>query len=238
MIFLNRRRTPLKQEATKDPSKYWYIEKYVYGELKETVEVPLGTGAKFTAIESGYDDDTFYGWSKTSTSTTRTFNTTTSYKNTTTTVKNLLDSENTLKIYAVYSYDFVNLFNYKEFSAVGNNVNCALYTTQDVVISFCGYQYTNSTSKIGYDAVEVKIQPPNGTTVTFEVETHDGYNLMTNTIDKTITEGSKIIFTLYANRWSSQASGGEITSYMKIKDTTGNSSLYTLVQKYRVISHT
>ena len=179
MIFLNRRRTPLKQEAAKDPSKYWYVEKYVYGELKETVEVPLGTGTKFTAIESGYDDDMFYGWSKTSTSTTRTFNTTTSYKNTTTTVKNLLDSENTLKIYAVYSYDFVNLFKYNEFSAVGNNENYVLYTAQDAVISFCGYQYTNSTSKVGYDAVEVKIQPPNGTTVTFEVETHDGYGFMT-----------------------------------------------------------
>lgn len=238
MVFLNRKRTPLKQETTKDPSKYWYVEKYVYGELMETVEVPLGTGIKFTGIESGYDDDTFYGWSKTSTSTTRTFNTTTSYKNTTTAVKNLLDSENTLKIYAVYSYDFVNLFNYNEFSAVGNNVNCALYTTQDAVISFCGYQYTNSTNKVEYDAVEVKIQPPNGTTVTFEVETHDGYNFMTNTIDKTITEGSKITFTLYASRWSSQTGGGEITSYMKIKDKSGNSSFYTLAKKYRVISHT
>lgn len=238
MIFLNRRRTPLKQETIKDPSKYWYIEKYVYGELRETVEVSLGTGIKFTAIESGYDDDTFYGWSKTSTSTTRTFNTTTSYKNTTTAVKNLLDSENTLKIYAVYSYDFANLFNYNEFSAVGStNNNYVLYTAQDAVISFCGYQYTNSTSKVGYDAVEVKIQPPNGTTVTFEVETHDGYNFMTDTIDKTITEESKITFTLYASRWSSQAGGGEITSYMKIKDKNGNSSLYTLVQKHRVESH-
>ena len=236
MVFLNRKRAPL-QKTTKDPSKYWYVEKYVYGVLKETVEIPLGTGIKFTGIESGYEDDTFYGWSKASTSTTRTFTTTTIYKNTTTSVKNLLDSENTLKIYAVYSYDFANLFNYNEFSAKGSNVDCTLYTAQDAVISFCGYQYTNSTSKVGYDAVEVKIQPPNGTTVTFEVETHDGYDFMTNTIDKTITEGSKITFTLYASRWSSQT-GGEITSYMKIKDTSGKKSLYTLVQKYRVESHT
>lgn len=238
MIFLNRRRTPLKQEATKDPSKYWYVEKYVYGVLKETVEIPLGTGTKFTAIESGYDDDTFYNWSIDSTITTPKFNATSTYKNTTAIVKKYLDSENTLKIYAVYSYDFANLFNYKEFSAVGNDVNCALYTIQDAVISFCGYQYTNSTSKVGYDAVEVKIQPPNGTTVTFEVETHDGYNFMTNTIDKTITEGSKITFTLYASRWSSQTGGGETTSYMKIKDKSGNSSFYTLAKKYRVERHT
>ena len=89
MIFLNRKRTPLKQKTEKDPSKYWYVEKYVYGVLKETVEIPLGTGTKFTAIESGYEDDTFYGWSKASTSTTRTFTATTTYKNTTTSVKNL-----------------------------------------------------------------------------------------------------------------------------------------------------
>lgn len=104
MIFLNRRRTPLKQEATKDPSKYWYVEKYVYGVLKDTVEIPLGTGIKFTGIESGYDDDWFEGWSKSSTSTARTFNITTTYKNTTTTIKNLLDSDNTIKLYGVYRY--------------------------------------------------------------------------------------------------------------------------------------
>ena len=39
MIFVNRRRI-LKNESgiVKDPTKYWYIEKYVYGKLKETVE--------------------------------------------------------------------------------------------------------------------------------------------------------------------------------------------------------
>lgn len=103
MVFLNRRRT-LNTSIVKDPSKYWYIEKYVYGELKETVEIPLGTGTKFTGIESGYADDWFEGWSKTSTSTTRTFNTTTTYKNTTTAVKKLLDSDNTIKLYGVYRY--------------------------------------------------------------------------------------------------------------------------------------
>ena len=60
MIFLNRRRSP---NRIKNPSKYWYIEKYVYGELKETIEVPLGTSIKFEGIDSGYSDDTFYGWS-------------------------------------------------------------------------------------------------------------------------------------------------------------------------------
>ena len=237
MVFLNRRRT-LNTSVVKDPSKYWYVEKYVYGELKETVEVALGEGIKFTSVSSGYDDDTFYGWSVSSTSTTRTFTATSTYKNTTTSVKNLLDSENTLKIYAVYSYDFVNLFDYTECSAKMNDAKCEFYTAQEAVISFCGYQYTNSTNKVGYDAVEVTIKPPNGTTVTFEVETHDGYNFMTDTIDKTITEGSKITFTLYASQWSSQTGGGEITSYMKIKDKNGNSSLYNLVQKRRVESHT
>lgn len=104
MIFVNRRRIIQNSGIVKDPTKYWYIEKYVYGKLKETVEVPLGTGTTFGTMDSGYSDDTFYGWSISSTSTTRTFTATTTYKNTTTNVKNNLDAENTLKIYAIYKY--------------------------------------------------------------------------------------------------------------------------------------
>lgn len=104
MIFVNRRRIIQNSGIVKDPTKYWYIEKYVYGKLKETVEVPLGTGTTFGSIDSGYSDDTFSGWSINSTSTTRTFNATSTYKNTTTNVKNNLDAEKTLKIYAVYKY--------------------------------------------------------------------------------------------------------------------------------------
>lgn len=107
MIFVNRRRIKQNSGIVKDPTKYWYIEKYVYGVLKETLEIPLGTGTTFSSIASGYSDDTFYGWSVSSTSTTRTFTATTSYSNTTTAVKNALDSENTLKIYAIYSYPSV-----------------------------------------------------------------------------------------------------------------------------------
>ena len=104
MIFVNRRRIKQNSGIVKDPTKYWYIEKYVYGKLKETVEVPLGTGTTFGTMDSGYSDDTFSGWSINSTSTKRTFNATTKYKNTTTEVKNNLDAEKTLKIYAVYKY--------------------------------------------------------------------------------------------------------------------------------------
>lgn len=119
MIFLNRRRSPLKDKIIKDPSKYWYIEKYVYGELKETVEVPLGEGTTFTSIESGYLDDTFACWSSNSTRTVNDFSATLTYTNTTTSVKNLLDSENTIKIYAVYYYFTVG----KSFSLSGNTTH-------------------------------------------------------------------------------------------------------------------
>ena len=104
MIFVNRRRIKQNSGIVKDPTKYWYIEKYVYGVLKETVEIALGTGTTFGTMDSGYSDDTFHGWSISSTSTTRKFTATTTYKNTTTAVKNNLDSENTLKIYAIYKY--------------------------------------------------------------------------------------------------------------------------------------
>lgn len=108
MIFINRKRI---NNAGKDTSKFWYVEKYVYGVLKETVEIPLGTSTTFSSISSGNSSDTFYGWSISSTSTTRTFTNTTSYSNTTTNVKNNLDENNTLKIYAVYSYSVTEISN-------------------------------------------------------------------------------------------------------------------------------
>ena len=101
MIFINRKRIKNNQ---KDVSKYWYVEKYVYGILKETVEIPLGTGIAFESIDSGYDDDTFYGWSLASDSTSISFNSVSTYSNTTNAVKKNLDENNTLKLYAVYSY--------------------------------------------------------------------------------------------------------------------------------------
>ena len=102
MIFINRKRIKNNQ---KDVSKYWYVEKYVYGILKETVEIPLGTGIAFESIDSGYDDDTFYGWSLASDSTSISFYSTGTYSNTTNAVKKNLDENNTLKLYAVYRYN-------------------------------------------------------------------------------------------------------------------------------------
>lgn len=141
MIFFNRRRTSLKQEITKDPSKYWYIEKYVYGELKEIIEVPLGEEIKFTGIESGYLDDIFAGWSKISTSTTITFNAAAVYKNTTTSVKSLLDSENTIKIYAVYKYTTTIG---KNFSLSGNNTTHRITIKEDATLTLTGYIQTRT----------------------------------------------------------------------------------------------
>ena len=126
MIFVNRRRIKQNSGIVKDPTKYWYIEKYVYGVLKETVEIALGSGTTFGSIDSGYSDDTFYGWSVSSTSTKRTFTSTSSYKNTTTNVKNNLDSENTLKIYAIYKYTETtwSVFNSEVFSCTpGDNAD-------------------------------------------------------------------------------------------------------------------
>ena len=104
MIFMNRRRIKQNSGIVKDPTKYWYIEKYVYGKLKETAEIPLGTKYTFGSLESGYEDDTFYGWTRDSTSTSRNYQSTSSYNNTSTYIKKYIDDENTLKVYAIYKY--------------------------------------------------------------------------------------------------------------------------------------
>lgn len=136
MIFVNRKR----MHRGKNPSKYWYIEKYVYGELKETLEIPLGTSTTFTAINSGNSNDTFYGWSVSSTSTSRTFTNTEAYSNNTTAVKNKLDSENTLKIYAVYGYTVNSTqSNSVEVIASGSNNEDTVYINYAQKIEFYGY---------------------------------------------------------------------------------------------------
>lgn len=152
MIFLNRKRTITDTEKpiVKDPSKYWYIEKYVYGELIETIEVALDSGTKFTALDSGYVDDYFYGWSRSSTSKTSSYNTTTSYKNTSSSVKNYLDSNNTLKIYAVYTYNTktVTSINVTRSSSIGAITPETTYkliakVSQADVLQFSGYVTRN-----------------------------------------------------------------------------------------------
>lgn len=250
MIFLNRRRTPLKQEATKDPSKYWYVEKYVYGELKETVEVPLGTGAKFTAIESDYDDDTFYNWSIDSTITTPKFNATSTYKNTTAIVKKYLDSENTIKLYAIYKYNAIELkrtveINYgsEGTSSSGKEYEYAMACSA----TLCFYGYTEHTGS-GVSGSTYSLEG-----LTFTVTYNDDYNRQqterftiknekNSYIIKTFPASSHIKFTLVGYHYSTSTAGGQYISYVKIEDITQHvyqESLYDCNNfRYRVISHT
>ena len=249
MVFLNRKRAPL-QKTTKDPSKYWYVEKYVYGVLKETVEVALGTGIKFTGIESGYIDDEFAGWSKTSTSTTRTFNTTTTYKNTTTSVKKYLDSENTIKLYAVYKYNVIELkstveINYgAQSTSTGNSKEYEYATVCSGTFRFYGYT-EHTGSGVGGSTYNLE-------GLTFAVTYSDGLgreqkenfsikNTKDSYVDKTYPAGSHIKFTLTGYHYSTSTAGGQYISYAKIDDITNahQLSLYDCNNfAYRVESHT
>lgn len=248
MIFLNRKRTPLKQETTKDPSKYWYVEKYVYGELKETVEVALGTGIKFTGVESGYIDDEFAGWSKTSTSTTRTFNTTTTYKNTTTSVKKLLDSENTIKLYAVYQVYKVST-NGKSFSLSGNAIKHKLVATEDATLTLSGYEHiTKVTVSNGVGSSPTTSDEG----VIFSVFNVDGTKKEAITTDKNSNKTTDVIagemVTVSTVSYSNIPSGGNgvpsdgtyyAANSVSVKvSSTGEMQYYKASTKYRVSSHT
>ena len=212
MIFVNRRRIIQNSGVVKDPTKYWYIEKYVYGKLKETVEVPLGTGTTFGTIDSGYSDDTFYGWSIDSTSTTRKFTATTTYKNTTTAVKNNLDSENTLKIYAIYKYTEItwSVSNNEVFSCTssdnaGLNGSLKYYTAsievaEDSIAKFGGYTFniygdgssapSTTYSDLTYDNNSIYAKIDDDIYVTGTVNTYNKYG--SKYIEKDVTAGQII----------------------------------------------
>ncbi len=247
MIFLNRRRTIISTDAPiiKDPSKYWYVEKYVYGELKETVEVPLGTGTKFTGIESGYEDDWFEGWSKSSTSTTRTFNITTTYKNTTTAVKNLLDSDNTIKLYGVYRY---NTRTTKSSSSMSGNTTWKYIAQENSTLTLHGkrttttYTYNNgnltNTSTVSTD-ITFYIYDVNGSQ---KKKINTGSSVSTRTVD--VVTGDKIaVTTISEDHRPYNPTNPPTGNYDKIESSASINStgyMYDLMTspKYRVISHT
>lgn len=236
MIFINRKRI---NNAGKDTSKFWYVEKYVYGVLKETVEIPLGTSTTFSAINSGNSSDTFYGWSVSSTSTTRTFTNTTSYSNTTTAVKNNLDENNTLKIYAVYSYSVEESRSTMESSSSSNNPK-TLTVSEDSTAVFSGYiQYTNGFSgpsganvKVSFNALALSesYAQINGRSVTGTVNTSQ-HN--TTTVTRSVRKGDIIwICGNYVDNSTGSSSGTNVNYTTHYVDCTVPH--YVAVTKYRV----
>ena len=240
MIFVNRHRIIQNSGVKKDPTKFWYVEKYVYGVLKETIEVPLGTSTTFTAINSGYGDDEFYGWSISSTSTSRTFTNTTSYSNTTTTVKNNLDSEKTLKIYAIYRYATVtknptlsNPGTYTFIMKEDGELSLSGYRSTQTVVVNNGNTVSNTTST---SAIPFIIYDSNG-------NEKERISVHQNTQTTEVVAGDKICVTIVQQPLNVYSSGGPpsgtftgITTYASIS-STGDMYDWS-VTKYRVASHT
>lgn len=250
MIFVNRHRIIQNSGVIKDPTKYWYIEKYVYGVLKETLEIPLGTRTKFTSIDSGYSDDSFYGWSIRSTSTARTFTNTASYSNTTVAVKNNLDENNTLKIYAIYAYNVKSrIFDGKNMSVTDgeSTISETWYVNKDCNISFYGYDkhtYSDSGgSGTAYNPISVNITTYNNITNT-ESTTTLTLTYSSGTITKTLAANTKINFSIRSYVHSSSTGGGRFSEYLNINvvrpsgNQDANLGFYTLSTSYRVLSHT
>lgn len=250
MIFLNRRRTPLNQETTKDPSKYWYVEKYVYGELKETIEVPLKTSTKFTAIKSGYLDDLFHGWSINSASTTITFNDTSSYVNTNSNVKKYFDSNNTIKLYAVYAYSTVTITT-DNASVAGSNDTANIVATGIFIATADGtIDVYGNTTKATQTIVNGSTTKTDTTYGNVSIDITDADDVKT-TVSVNIKTGSKktnaiktgdvISYTVIGKMLKSVNQGnGTVTIDSAYISFNSSVPLYDLKSspKYRVESHT
>lgn len=250
MIFVNRHRIIQNSGVIKDPTKYWYVEKYVYGVLKETLEIPLKTSTKFTSIDSGYDDDTFYGWSIDGSSTRVTFNSKSTYKNTTSSVKKYLDSENTIKLYAIYSYNVKSsIFDEKNMSVTDgkSTISGTWYVNKDCDVSFYGYN-KHTYSGIGgsgtaYNPISVNITTYNNITNT-ESTTTLTLTYSSGTTTKTLAANTKINFSIRSYDHNSSTGGGRYSEYLNINVVrpSGNHDVnlgfYMLSTSYRVLSHT
>lgn len=242
MIFVNRHRIIQNSGVIKDPTKYWYIEKYVYGVLKETVEVPLGTATTFSAVDSGYVDDIFYGWSISSTSTSRTFTDTASYSNTTSTVKSYLDSENTIKIYAIYQYPTVT-----KRPSISGTRTYTFIMKEDGELSLSGYATTRT---LVLDSGGNTVSDTTSTSaVTFYIYDSNGnkkeqISVYKNTQTTEVVAGDKISITVTNNMSLPSTGSGKPPSGTYGGTSTSASILSTgdmydwSAAKYRVESHT
>lgn len=248
MVLINNRKRYLG--VKKDPTKYWYVEKYVYGKLKETIEIPLKTSTKFTALNSGYDDDTFYGWSISPTSTSRSFTATTSYSNTSTIVKNNLDNKNTLRLYAIFSYRITNIVPVRK--SVSVDLSATESKTLTVTDAKVGGSYTVSTSIYVPYQITSPVYDSNGKQIGVNYSigskpsggSSDDYTADSSTISYTFNSyGSTSSSTMYSGTASATSqpsatkvqspSGGTGTiTYDTNATTTSTGSLL-----YRVVSH-
>ena len=240
MIFVNRHRIIQNSGVIKDPTKYWYIEKYVYGVLKETVEVPLRTSTTFSAIDSGYVDDIFYGWSISSTSTSRRFTDTASYSNTTSTVKSYLDSENTIKIYAIYQYATVT-----KRPSISGTRTYTFIMKEDGKLSLSGYATTRTLILSNGNTVSDKTSTSAIIFYIYDSNNNEKERIAVhkNTQTTEVVAGDKISITVINNMSMPSGSskppsgtyGGTSTSASIL--STGDMYDWS-VAKYRVKSHT
>lgn len=248
MVLINNRKRYLG--VKKDPTKYWYVEKYVYGKLKETIEIPLKTSTKFTALNSGYDDDTFYGWSISPTSTSRSFTATTSYSNTSTIVKNNLDNKNTLRLYAIFSYRITNIVPVRK--SVSVDLSATESKTLTVTDAKVGGSYTVSTSIYVPYQITSPVYDSNGKQIGVNYSigskpsggSSDDYTADSSTISYTFNSyGSTSSSTMYtgtssatsqpsATKVSSPSGGTGTITYDTNATATSTGSLL-----YRVVSH-
>lgn len=89
MVLLNRKHVTPKNGT----DGYWRVYLYRYGELYKILSVAKGSRVTLVTCPSPYSDDTFYGWSKDSQGTTRTYAATASFLPTA-----------DMSLYAIYSY--------------------------------------------------------------------------------------------------------------------------------------
>lgn len=231
MILVNRKRI---NKFEKDTDNYWYVEKYVYGVLKEVLEIPLGTSTTFTSIASGYSDDTFYGWSVGSTVASRTFTNTASYSNTTTAVKNNLDEYNTLKIYAVYGYTtYGSMSSGGAYSSTAYHINTYnFYVHNDATFTFKGNRVKSGGNISGSYSYSYGIDVVISGNTRSSITTNSDGTTVSSII---IKSGSHIEFSLDGSIYSSSSGGYGNTSKLTISVSTASYSTYSI--SYRVTSH-
>lgn len=196
------------------------INVYSYGVLKKTLSVAEGLSVTLGAVSPSYDDDTFYGYSTSATSTTKSYDSTSA-----------ITPHGTLNLYAVYSYQ-----------------NREEITTQSAVKAATGgsntYEYTTSAS--GTLKCYIKIVTGSSSGASISYGTNQSSASFSGTGAYVTYNGTRLAITSShneSNQFSTSVVAGKIFKCILRAPNSGSTEVfftcphYEYITRYRVASH-
>lgn len=196
------------------------INVYSYGVLKKTLSVMEGQGIVLGSVSPAYSDDTFYGYSTSASSTSRTYQSTSK-----------ITPHGVLNLYAIYSYQS------KEETTEQREVSVATGKSAT-------YESTTSASGTLKCCIKVIVGSSSGASISYD--TNQSSANFTGAGAYVTYNGSRLAITsshTESNQFSTSVTAGKVFKCILRAPSSGNTLViftcphYEYITRYRVVSH-